>query len=105
MLTDRSKLACTAGGPLMEIAPELRLLRRDEFVRMHSALADLPDKYRQVLELYYITGIAYRDIASDLDIPLATVKTHIRRAKVRLRASLVASPTGIARKTPIAALA
>ncbi|MBD5655368.1 MAG: sigma-70 family RNA polymerase sigma factor, partial [Candidatus Eremiobacteraeota bacterium] len=78
ILSERSKVACSAAGPPVEIGPEAGLVRRDEFVRVHDALAHLPDKYRRVLELYYVAGVAYRDIATDLNMPLATVKTHIR---------------------------
>jgi len=63
-------------------------LRNDEAVRVHAALDALPSKYRDVLELYYVSDLRYRDIALALEIPIGTVKTHISRAKRRLRAEL-----------------
>jgi RNA polymerase sigma-70 factor (ECF subfamily) len=41
-----------------------------------------------VLELYYLSGLRYREIALALEIPIGTVKTYISRAKRRLREEL-----------------
>ena len=41
-----------------------------------------------VLTLYYFDDMKYQDIAEILDIPLNTVKSHIRRGKERLAAIL-----------------
>jgi RNA polymerase sigma-70 factor (ECF subfamily) len=68
--------------------PEALALRADEAARVHAALETLPSKYRDVLELYYISDLRYRDIARELDIPIGTVKTYISRAKRRLRTEL-----------------
>jgi RNA polymerase sigma-70 factor, ECF subfamily len=54
---------------------------RDEVRR---ALAQLEEHYRLVLTLYYFDELKYTDIAEILDIPLNTVKSHIRRGKERL---------------------
>jgi RNA polymerase sigma-70 factor (ECF subfamily) len=68
--------------------PEELALRNDEAVRVHAALATLPPKHRDVLELYYISGLRYREIAVALEIPIGTVKTYISRGKRRLRDQL-----------------
>jgi len=57
-------------------------------LRVHTALEALPAKYRDVLELYYLSGLRYREIALELEIPIGTVKTYISRAKRRLREEL-----------------
>jgi RNA polymerase sigma-70 factor (ECF subfamily) len=75
--------------PLEEIGPEDVVLRHEEALRVHVALEALPAKYRDVLELYYIGDLRYREIALELDIPIGTVKTYISRAKRRLRQELV----------------
>jgi RNA polymerase sigma-70 factor (ECF subfamily) len=41
-----------------------------------------------VLTLYYFDDMKYTDIAEVLDMPLNTVKSHIRRGKERLAALL-----------------
>ena len=49
-----------------------------------EALHELPDELRQPLELSVIAGKRYRDIAEQLAIPINTVGTRIRRARLRL---------------------
>ncbi len=71
-----------------EPGPEDLALRNDEAARVHAALDALPAKYRDVLELYYVSDLRYRDIAVALEIPIGTVKTYISRAKRRLRVEL-----------------
>ncbi len=71
-----------------EPGPEELALRNDEATRVHAALDALPVKYRDVLDLYYIRGLRYREIALELAIPIGTVKTYISRAKRRLRDEL-----------------
>lgn len=56
---------------------------RDEVRR---ALARLDEHYRLVLTLYYFDDMKYTDIAEVLELPLNTVKSHIRRGKERLAA-------------------
>lgn len=58
-----------------EPGPEDLALRKDEAVRVHAALDALPSNYRDVLELYYVSDLGYRDIALALEIPIGTVKT------------------------------
>jgi len=47
-----------------------------------------PLGYRQVVEAYYWDGKNYQEIASELHIPLNTVRTWLRRAKIRLQEEL-----------------
>lgn len=51
-----------------------------------EALHQLPDELRQPIELSVIHGKRYREIAEQLDIPINTVGTRIRRARLRLLA-------------------
>ena len=72
----------------LEPGPEEAALRNDEAERVHHALETLPGHYRDVLEMYYVRSMRYREIADALGVPLGTVKTHISRAKRRLRDNL-----------------
>ena len=47
-------------------------------------LAKLPEKYRQVITLFYLEQKAYEEVASMLGMPLGTVKTLLFRAKKEL---------------------
>jgi len=52
------------------------------------AVADLPEIYRAVVTLRYTEELSYEDIATILQLPTNTVRTHLFRAKVMLRKSL-----------------
>ncbi len=89
----RRLTALDAREPLpFEPGPEDIALRTDEAARVHSALEALPQNYRHVLELFYISELRYREIALELDIPIGTVKTYLSRAKRRLRDELADLP-------------
>lgn len=64
--------------------PEQALASRELRDQVRRALAQLEEHYRLVLTLYYFDDLKYTDIAEILDIPLNTVKSHIRRGKERL---------------------
>lgn len=73
----------TRNSSLMET---LSLAERSEKVKV--ALANLPDKHRQVLEMAYFDGLSQTEIANALDAPLGTVKSWARNGLIRLRESL-----------------
>jgi RNA polymerase sigma-70 factor (ECF subfamily) len=52
--------------------------------RVHSALEQLPERERVVIELAYWSGLSQTEIASYLDVPLGTVKTRTRTGLARL---------------------
>lgn len=55
---------------------------------LKSALAELPPDQARVLEGAYFEDKALSAIASELDVPLGTVKSRVRLALQRLRAAL-----------------
>lgn len=60
-------------------------LHRFRLRRPVLALADLPEKLRVPIHLYYAEGYSTEEIAGLLDIPAATVRTRLRRARKRLK--------------------
>lgn len=61
----------------------------EECRRVRHAVAALPSTHRQVIEAYYWQGKSYQQIANDMNIPLNTLRTWLRRAKQQLRSDLV----------------
>ena len=45
----------------------------------------LPDRYAQIITLYYLKGINYDEIAQIMEIPMGTLKTWMFRARKQLR--------------------
>jgi RNA polymerase sigma factor (sigma-70 family) len=51
-------------------------------------VAQLPEKYRQALTLFYMEERSCEEVARLLDLPLGTVKTYLHRAKKELAAAM-----------------
>jgi RNA polymerase sigma-70 factor (ECF subfamily) len=53
--------------------------------RVQAAMDRLPPMYRAVMTLRYAEELSYEEIGQALDLPLNTVRAHLRRARARLR--------------------
>jgi len=58
---------------------------RQELARLMRAIERLPEGQRDVLRLAFLEGRTYPEIAEELDISEANVKTRVNRARSRLR--------------------
>ena len=65
---------------------------------VEQAFEALPDKFRSVVELVDLNGLAYQEAADLLDIPVGTVMSRLHRARNRIRDNLVAG--GLAPRRP-----
>jgi len=52
------------------------------------AIAELPPHYKAAIVLRHLQHMSYSEISASLGIPLATVKTHLRRARRILQSRL-----------------
>ena len=55
---------------------------------VESALADLPDGFREVVILVDVDGLTYAEAAHILGVPQGTVMSRLHRARTRIRVSL-----------------
>jgi RNA polymerase sigma-70 factor, ECF subfamily len=55
---------------------------------VRQSLLNLSEQQRQTIELSYYKGLSQSAIAQDLDLPLGTVKTHMRQGLIKLRQML-----------------
>jgi RNA polymerase sigma-70 factor (ECF subfamily) len=64
------------------------LERREQAGSLARAVAALPDNYREVIELFHVDQLSYKEIAQAMDVPIGTVMTWLHRARAKLRAQL-----------------
>lgn len=67
---------------------QTQLEGRDDVRRMRAAMATLSDGHREVVELAFLEGLPYAEIALRLGIAEGTVKTRVARARAQLRREL-----------------
>jgi len=57
---------------------------------LRCALEKLPEEFREVIVLHELEGLAYKEIAGVVGIPIGTVMSRLARARARLRSEIVA---------------
>ena len=63
------------------LSPQTQLEQLETSEKVKNCLASLPQNYQDVLILRFYSDLKPREIAKVLNIPLATVKTRLYRAK------------------------
>lgn len=63
--------------------------RKDLVVNLEKALGKIPDKYREVLVLYYFEEKSYKEISDILRRSLGSVSVLMNRAKAKLKTELM----------------
>jgi RNA polymerase sigma-70 factor (ECF subfamily) len=69
-------------------APDAAVCAAQDETRVGEAIARLPPEQAQVVRLAFYAAKAHSEIAVELGLPLGTVKSRLRLAMARLRASL-----------------
>ena len=66
-------------------SPESLLIQKSNIAAIRDAIEQLPFSYREVILLCDVEGLAYREIAEILEIPIGTVMSRLARARKVVR--------------------
>jgi len=55
---------------------------------LDAAVQQLPERYREVVHLFHVEQLSYKEIAQAMEIPIGTVMTWLHRARAQLRVEL-----------------
>jgi RNA polymerase sigma-70 factor (ECF subfamily) len=83
---DAADRAAVSAAPLTD--PAMLALRAERATEIRTAVATLPEPYREVVALRFFGEASLQEIADETGRPLGTVKTHLRRGLERLRGRL-----------------
>ena len=75
-----------AAAPMTD--PAILSLRAERATEVRTAVATLPEPYREVVALRFFGEASLEEIAQETGRPLGTVKTHLHRGLARLRSSM-----------------
>lgn len=78
--------ASLAAAPRMD--PAILSVRSERAADVRTAVAALPEPYREVVMLRFFGELSLEEIARQVDRPLGTVKTHLHRGLLRLRGTV-----------------
>lgn len=94
----RDQLAAASGLILLDSppadSPHQLLQRQEQLAITLAGLGQLPNTQREAVTLYALRELSYAEIAEVMDCPINTVKTLIRRGRLRL-AELVTAAEGV----------
>lgn len=83
---DREDPLAEVDGLRSPAAPPFdRLERRELEMRVHRLVERLPPAQRVAVTLFYLEEMTVADAARVMSVPENTVKSHLRRARIRLR--------------------
>ena len=68
-----------------EMPVEGKVILRDEYEHLRKLISQLDESSRLVLEMKYVIGMSYKEIAEELGIIAKHVDTKIMRAKEKVR--------------------
>lgn len=68
-----------------------------------AAMRSLPEKYRIAVYCSDVEGLAVREIAARLDVPIGTVMSRVHRGRIRLRLALRDMAVSVGHSVPEAA--
>lgn len=86
--TEATGQALTLSEEAPERGPENLLAQIQEGTAVHRALSQLSPLRRQLVGLAFFRGLSHQEIAATVNLPIGTVKSHLRRSLQSLRGVL-----------------
>ena len=74
----------------MAKSPEEQCLEKEMLLAVKEAVAELPEKYRICIDLYFFYDMPYAEIQEVTKLPINTIKSNVFRAKKILKERLEA---------------
>ncbi|MBI9055184.1 MAG: sigma-70 family RNA polymerase sigma factor [Bacteroidales bacterium] len=73
----------SAGTPLQSntLDPEENMIKSQRVILMRNVVKNLKPRYRALVELRYFKEYSYEEIATELNLPIGTVKAQLFRAR------------------------
>jgi RNA polymerase sigma-70 factor (ECF subfamily) len=77
------------------IAPDELMINRETAASLNRIVKTLKPRYRRLIELRYFEDYSYEEIATELSLPIGTVKARLFRAKVLILNMVRSKASGI----------
>lgn len=81
-LTEVPEQACASSSPFE------RLVARETWTAVRSAMSEFSSKDQRFMELYYVDGLSPEEVAADMNVSVKTVYSKKHKIRTRLRAQL-----------------
>jgi tetratricopeptide (TPR) repeat protein len=72
-----------------DTTPEDLILQEDMALQLNKSLEKLPQRFREVILLYYFSGLSYKEVSGILDIPITDVTNKLHQAKKIMKKEFV----------------
>ncbi len=72
-------------GTRLGTNPQKSALRRELAEKIEAALAEIPEKHREILVLREVEGMSYEDLSHVLKIPKGTVMSRLFHARAKMQ--------------------
>ena len=63
------------------LTPEETIIKKQDADKVHEIIDKLKPRYKEIVEMFYMEQLSVEEISKRLDLPVATIKTRLFRAR------------------------
>ncbi len=63
------------------LTPEETIIKKQDADKVHEVIDKLKPRYKEIVEMFYMEQLSVEEISKRLDLPIATIKTRLFRAR------------------------